>query len=151
PKPSRVLVDGGYLVGKEWTRYSLADAAERGKAFRALAGVRTDEHACRFTESWGFLHGYSHDGRTDRFPLALFHDIRRQLRALGRLLVEWSRTDRENAASAKRLADYLESCHVTVDDEKRRIQADRSVLLSDGRAASEWILELANQLHPLPP
>jgi hypothetical protein len=86
-KPSQVTLDGDYLVANfsAGQTYPILDAVHKGRALQGLVNARTDDDVCTFTKSWGFLHVRLEGGRTDRFPLALFHLHRQYFLALTRL------------------------------------------------------------------
>ena len=87
PKPRRVMVDGGYLIAdfSGGFEYPLLAAAKKGRALRALLDARTNDEVGEFTKGWGLLYQRLEGGRSDRFPLDLFHIERRKFLAVIRL------------------------------------------------------------------
>lgn len=89
-KPQRVTLEEGYLVAADFETcptYPLQEAAQEGRALRALIEARTEDQVCQFTKNWGFLHHRVEQGRRDRFPVALFRIHQRHFLALARLCV----------------------------------------------------------------
>lgn len=103
-KPRRVTLDEGYLVAdvERESLYPILDAAGDGRALQALSDARTDDAACAFTKTWGFLHVWFEGRRRDRFPLPLFRLHQRYFFALVRLCaaVRTRPDDQEEIAAA---------------------------------------------------
>lgn len=87
-RPRHVRVEVGFLLVdfEGCSTYPLLlQCAAEPQALSSLIAARTDEEACQFTERWGLLYEWLQEGRTDRFPLDLFHLHRQHFLALARL------------------------------------------------------------------
>lgn len=86
-KPRHVEVKDEHLFADfaAGSVYPLLEAAQDGRALRALIDARTDEEVCRFTQNWGLLYSRSEGLRVARFPLDLFHLERVKFLAIAQL------------------------------------------------------------------